>query len=77
MIDGPIQLAFMYCGPRGSPRDQSSSPRIASCHGVARLPPYSSGQCGISQLRSASMPAKRYEYSAFSRDPSTAVLPCQ
>ena len=33
IIDGPIQLAFMYWGPRGSPRDQSSSPSTASIHG--------------------------------------------
>ena len=58
MIDGPIQLTFMYCGPRGSPIDHSSSPRMACCQGVAALPPYSAGQCGVSQPRSASAAAK-------------------
>ena len=28
----------MYCGPRGSPRDQSSSPRIACCQALAPRP---------------------------------------
>ncbi len=35
-IDGPIQLTFMYCGPRGSPIDHSSSPRMSAARGTPR-----------------------------------------
>src|SRR5713101_6037010 len=56
MMAGPIQLTFMYCGPRGSPAPHISSPRMVRSHGDASLPPYSIGQCGVSSPRSASAP---------------------
>ena len=75
MIDGPIQLTFMYCGPRGSPTDHSSSPRMMCCHGVAARPPCSAGQCGVSQPRSASRRLKTFEWATFSGDPSWRTAP--
>ena len=54
MMLGPIQLRFMYWGPRGSRWD---SMRSLSCICVqigASAPPYSLGQAMVSQPRSPS-----------------------
>ena len=55
----------MYCGPRGSPTDHSSSPRMMCCQGVAARPPCSAGQCGVSQPRSARRRSKTFEWATF------------
>jgi hypothetical protein len=39
MMAGAIQLVFTYCGPRGSPAPQSSSPMMICSHGEASRPP--------------------------------------
>ena len=68
MIDGPIQFAFMYCGPRGSPRDHSSSPSTATSHGLARLPrtPWASAAS-----TSCARPACRRTGASTRRSPAT------
>ena len=69
MMAGPIQFTFMYCEPRGSPCAHISSPSTACRHGVASRPPYSRGQCCVSQPRSASFAQNAREKSSWASLP--------
>ena len=64
MIVGPTQFTFMYWELRGSPILHISSPRIAWRHGEASRPPYSVGQCCVSQPLRASFGQNSFENSA-------------